>query len=235
MARNPNVLNETYDNVITGKTTIWNSQTQQLTLRNDVQPINDDFTGRIIDNVLFNRNAVTGDQLADIFRVGDFVKYPNQPDEENAYLEVGKVMYTSGLDFVAEDTSKNGSAIAKYVTKEVTITNPATAIDVHLLANVKDIGDLKVFFKYKKASSQENFEDIDWIYFNTSGEPDAFEIATSENTISGIVEKQSSYQDLKYSVSDLPEYSSFAIKIVMSGSDPAFVPKVQDIRAVAAF
>ena len=71
--------------------------------------------------------------------------------------------------------------------------------------------------------------------FNTSGEPDAFEIATSENTISGIVEKQSSYQDLKYSVSDLPEYSSFAIKIVMSGSDPAFVPKVQDIRAVAAF
>ena len=89
--------------------------------------------------------------------------------------------------------------------------------------------------RYKKASSQENFEDIDWIYFNTSGEPDAFEIATSENTISGIVEKQSSYQDLKYSVSDLPEYSSFAIKIVMSGSDPAFVPKVQDIRAVAAF
>ena len=62
-----------------------------------------------------------------------------------------------------------------------------------------------------------------------------FDIATSENTISGIVEKQSSYQDLKYSVSDLPEYSSFAIKIVMSGSDPAFVPKVQDIRAVAAF
>ena len=235
VARNPNILNETYDNVITGKATIWNSQTQQLTLRNDVQPINDDFTGRIIDNVLFNRNAVTGDQLADIFRVGDFVKYPNQSDEENAYLEVGKVTYTNGLDFVAEDTSKNGSAIAKYVTKEVTISNPATAIDVHLLANVRDINDLQVFYKFKKASSQENFEDIDWIFFNTSGEPDVFEIATSENTISGIVEKQSSYQDLKYSASDLPEYSSFAIKIVMKGVDPSYVPKVQDIRAVAAF
>ena len=92
-----------------------------------------------------------------------------------------------------------------------------------------------MFYKYKKASSQENFEDIDWIYFNTSGEPDVFDIATSENTISGIVEKQSSYQDLKYSVSKLPEYSSFAIKIVMSGVDPSYVPKIQDIRAVAAF
>ena len=235
VARNPNVLNDTYDNVITGKATIWNTQTQQLTLRVDTNPINDDFTSRIIDNVLYNRNAVTGDQIADIFRVGDFIKYPNQPDEENAYLEVGKITYTNGLDFVAEDTSKNGSSIAKYVTKEVTISNPATAIDVHLLANVRDIENLKVFYKFKKASSQENFDDIDWIFFNENGEPDVFEIASSENTISGIVEKQSSYQDLKYSVSDLPEYSSFAIKIVMTGTDPSYVPKVQDIRAVAAF
>ena len=65
--------------------------------------------------------------------------------------------------------------------------------------------------------------------------PDTYEIATSENTISGIVEKQSAYQDLKYTVSNLPEYSSFAIKIVMRGVDPAYVPKIQDIRAVAAF
>ena len=235
VARNPNVMLETYDNIITGKATIWNSQTQKLTLRVDVNPINDNFTDRIIDNVLYNRNAVTTDQIADIFRVGDFVKYPNQPDEEKAYLEVGNVTYTNGLDFVAEDTSKNGSAVAKYVTKEVSITNPATAIDVHLLANVKDISNLEVFYKFKKASSQENFDDIDWIYFNEKGEPDVYEIATSENTISGIVEKQSAYQDLKYSVSNLPEYSSFAIKIVMKGVDPAYVPKVQDIRAVAAF
>ena len=235
VARNPNVMLETYDNIITGKATIWNSQTQKLTLRVDVNPINDNFTDRIIDNVLYNRNAVTTDQLADIFRVGDFVKYPNQPDVEKSYLEVGKVTYTNGLDFVAEDTSKNGSASAKYITKEVAITNPATAIDVHLLANVKDISNLEVFYKFKKASSQENFEDIDWIYFNEKGEPDVYEIATSENTISGIVEKQSAYQDLKYSVANLPEYSSFAIKIVMKGVDPAYVPKVQDIRAVAAF
>ena len=92
-----------------------------------------------------------------------------------------------------------------------------------------------MFFKYKKASSQENFEDIDWEYFNGDGSPDTFEIATSENSISSIVEKQSSYQDLKYSVADLPEFSSFAVKVIMRGVDPSFVPKIQDIRAVASF
>jgi hypothetical protein len=235
VARNPSIILETYDNIITGKTTIWNSQTQELTLKVDVQPINDDFNGRIIDNVLYNRNSVTTDQIADIFRVGDFIKYPNQSDEEASYLEVGSVTYESGVDFVSEDTSKNSSSIAKYVTKEVSIQSPASAIDVHLLANVKDIGNIQVLYRFKKASSQENFEDIDWEYFNGDGSPDVFEIATSENSISSIVEKQSSYQDLKYSIADLPEFSSFAVKVIMRGVDPSFVPKIQDIRAVASF
>ena len=86
---------------------------------------------------------------------------------------------------------------------------------------------------YKR--QQENFEDIDWVFFNGTGQPDTLELATSENSISSVVEKQSSYQDLKYSVSDLEEFSSFAIKIVMKGVDPSYVPKIQDIRAVASF
>ena len=235
VARNPSIILETYDNIITGKTTIWNSQTQELTLKVDVQPINDDFDSRIIDNVLYNRNSVTTDQISDIFRVGDFVKYPSQPDEEASYLEVGSVSYESGVEFVSEDTSKNSSSIAKYVTKEVSIQSPASAIDVHLLANVKDISNIQVLYRFKKASSQDNFEDIDWEFFNGDGSPDTFEIATSENSISSIVEKQSSYQDLKYSIADLPEFSSFAVKVIMRGVDPSFVPKIQDIRAVASF
>ena len=189
----------------------------------------------MIDSTVYNRNADISLQLADIFRVGDFIKYPNQPETENSYLEVGKVTYQNGIDFVAENTSKNSSSVAKYVTKEIVINNPATSINVHLMANVKEIENIEVLFKFKKASSQENFEDIDWVYFNDNGQPDTLEIATSENSISSVVEKQSSYQDLKYSVSNLEEFSSFAVKIVMLGVDPAFVPKIQDIRAVASF
>ena len=235
VARNPNVLTQTYDNKITGRVVVWNSLTQELTLRNDIQPINDNYTDRLIDSTVYNRNADISLQLADIFRVGDFVKYPNQLETENAYLEVGKVSYANGIDFVEENTSKNSSSAAKYVTKEIVINNPATSVNVHLMANVKDIANIEVLYKFKKASSQENFEDIDWVYFNDNGQPDVLEIATSENSISSVVEKQSSYQDLKYSVSNLEEFSSFAIKIVMRGVDPAFVPKIQDIRAVASF
>ena len=235
IARNPSVILETYDNIITGKTTLWNNKTQELFIRVDAQPINNDFTGRIIDNVLFNRNADTEDQINDIFRVGDFIKYPNQPNDEAYFLEIGKVRYDSGIDYVSDNTSKNSSSVSKYVTKEVSINSPATSIDVRLTANVKDVQNIQVLYRFKKASSQDNFEDIDWVYFNEDGQPDTLEIASSENSISATTEKQSSYQEFKYSVSSLPEFSSFAIKIVMKSVDPAYVPKIQDIRAVASF
>lgn len=235
IARNPSAILETYDNIITGRTVLWNNKTQELVVRVDINPINDDYNGRIIDSPLYNRNADPTDQISDIFRIGDFIKYPNQPNDEARFLEIGKITYTNGIDFVSEDTSKNSSSVAKYVTKEVSINNPATSIDVRLTANIKDVSNIQVLYRYKKASSQENFEDIDWIYFNQNGEPDTLEIASSENTISAITEKQSSYQEFKYSASNLPEFSSFAVKIVMKSVDPAYVPKIQDIRAVASF
>ena len=235
IARNPSNTAETYDNKITGKAVIWNSKTQELRVRTDVQPLADDYTGRIIDNSLFTRNSVVTEQLADIFRVGDIISYPNQPAEEVGYLEVGNLTYSDGIDFVAEDTSKNSSSVAKYVTKEIGISNPGTSIDVRLTLNVKETENVKVLYRIKKASSQENFDDIDWVYFNTDGSPDVQELATSENSISGTVEKQSSYQEFKYSVADLPEFASFGVKVIMQSVDPSFAPKIQDIRAVASF
>jgi len=234
-ARNPITPTVTYDNIISGRSIIWNRNSRELTLRNDFRPINDDYTGRIIDNDLFTRASSSNNQSSDIFRVGDIIEYPAQPDDESLFMEVSKVRYENGVDYVEEDTSNNSSTISKYVTKEVYIASPATSIDVHLLANLKEIENIKVLYKFKKSSSQENFDDIEWIYFNDDGYPDTNELANSNNTISSVVEKQSSYQDLKYSVSDLPEFSSFAIKVVMLGSDPVYVPKVQDIRAVAGF
>ncbi len=235
VARNPSVILQSYDNIITGKTVLWNDKTQELTLRIDTQPIANDFTGRIKDSVLYNRNSIVADQIDDIFRVGDIVKYPTQTDDEASFLEVAKISYTSGTYFVSEITSKNSSSVSKYISKEVSINNPATAMTVHLTVNVKNINDLEVLYKYKKASSQENFEDIDWVYFNGNGQPDSLEIASPENSISSAVEKQSSYQDITYSASDLPEFGAFSIKVVMKGTDPSYVPKIQDIRAVAAF
>ena len=171
----------------------------------------------------------------DVFRVNDIISYTNQPADEYGWLEISKISYTDGVEFTSDNQSKNSSSLAKYVTKEVSIDNPGTSIDVKLTANTTEIKNIEILYRIKKSSSQENFDDIEWISFNGNGLPDVDVIATAENSISGITEKQSSYQELSYSVEDLPEFSSFAIKVVMKSSNPAFVPKIQDLRAVASY
>ena len=59
--------------------------------------------------------------------------------------------------------------------------------------------------------------------------------ATAENEISGLFEKQESYQEIPFSISNLPEFTSFAVKVVMNSDNPSYVPKLQDVRAVASF
>ena len=234
-ARNPSVLAQTYDNKINGKIVLWNQKNGVLTVVNDKQPILDDYTSAIVEGAEFTRNASVDSQDSDIFRVGDILSYPDQPTDEYEFIEVSKVSYETGVDFISDTQSKNSSSVAKYVTKEVSIDNPATAINVKTTVNTSDIENIRILYRIKKSSSQENFEDIEWVYFNETGSPDHDVIASSENSISAITEKQSSYQELSYSVEDLPEFSSFAIKIVMKSSNPAFIPKVQDLRVVASY
>ena len=39
--------------------------------------------------------------------------------------------------------------------------------------------------------------------------------------------------DYNFSESDIPEFSAFKIKIVMKGTNPAYPPRLQDMRAIA--
>ena len=233
--RSPDGFANTYDNTIDASIVLWDSKAGQLIVTNDKQPINDDYTSKSSTAGSFARNSVVGSQANDIFRVDDFLSYTGQATGEEGFIQVSKVSYTDGVDFISDIKSKNSSSLAKYVTKEVAIENPATGINVKITANTSDINNIGLLYRIKKSSSQENFEDIEWVYFNNTGVPDKDTIATSENSISGITEKQSSYQELSYSVEDLPEFSSFAVKVIMKSRNPAYVPKIQDLRAVASY
>jgi hypothetical protein len=225
---------ELYSNIISGTIIDWDNNAQELVVFNDKNPINDDYTSSVTGASVFSRVAPDS-QASDIFRVGDFVSYVGQPASTEDWWEISSVSYQSGISFVPENRAGNTSNIAKYVTKEVSLENPATTIDVKITANMRDIDNIKVLYKIKEASSEVNFEDIEWRYFNEDGSPDVNIDASAENEISGLFEKQESYQEISYSVADLAEFTSFAVKLVLNSDNPAYVPKIQDMRAVAAF
>ena len=222
---------------IEGKVTFFDVKNQEFTVKNDKKP----FGNTTFDQTLSEASIVepsvarSGEGVEDIFRVGDIIAYTGQEEDESAYWQIKEIEYTDGIDYSPENRFSNSSAVAKYVTKEISIGNPGTSINVKLTANIKDVSDIQVLYRYKESSSQESFDVIEYQFFNGTGLPDFDIVASAENTISSITEKQTSYQELEYSVSDLPEFASFGIKIVMKSDNPAYVPKIQDMRAVASY
>ena len=61
---------------------------------------------------------------------------------------------------------------------------------------------------------------------------DKFSDIKSENNYD-TVEENSENSEQKFTKEGLDEFSSFAIKIVMTGSNPAFAPRITDMRALA--
>ena len=109
-----------------------------------------------------------------------------------------------------------------------------TGINVNLTVNASDVNNIQVPQDQPEAS-QQKFDDISWTYFNGDGSSDNDVIATAQNSISGQYESQDAYQELSFTANDIPDFASFAIKIVMKSDNPSYVPKIQDMRTVASF
>lgn len=224
----PQNVNINYSNIINGNIIQWDAKEKELIVENSYYPISGNYTSPVTEGSSFTRSA--SNQQQDIFRVGDVIK-----SIEGRYVEISQMGFTNGVDYIDELNSNNSSSIAKYVTKEVSINNPGTGIVVKLLCAAKDVNNLQLLYKTKETSAQNNFENITWNYFNQSGNPDNEISQLSSNSISGLFESQESYKEYTFSVQNLNEFDSFAIKIILKSDDPCYVPKVQDIRIVASY
>lgn len=136
--------------------------------------------------------------------------------------------------FVDETESTGGSASAKYITKEILLDNPATALDVRISANNYPTSNIKLLYKIRHVDDSRPFDEIPYVYFNTTGlADDAITYSESRSQTPYSPEYNTSYNEQKFTADGLGEFTSFSIKMVMTGSNPAYPPRVTDLRAIA--
>ena len=129
-----------------------------------------------------------------------------------------------------EPEGDNNAAI--YITKKIALENPATALKVFFAGNIQGTSEVEVLFKVLRSDSADDFDDIGYEFFNTTGIPDNT-VATSLAT--------TDFQQYVYSAGvkddgigdSLPEFIQFAVKIVMKGTNAAQPPRIKDLRAIA--
>jgi hypothetical protein len=128
-------------------------------------------------------------------------------------------------DFVADTAATGGSSSASYITRTATITNPATAFDVRIDANIRGSSEIEVYYRTTgPEDDSRTLETVSWTPFNTAGEEDSLVTPAEDDT---------TFQEYQYTASDLPEFNAFQLKIVMKGTNSAYPPVIRDLRSIA--
>ena len=76
-------------------------------------------------------------------------------------------------------------------------------------------------FKIIKNDEDTPLDDIGFTYFNTEGLPDVTIEADGRN-----------FKEYEFTADDLPEFSSFVVKIVGQGTNTSVVPLVSALRCI---
>jgi hypothetical protein len=127
-------------------------------------------------------------------------------------------------DFVEETTSTGGSAAAKYMTRPVILTNDATALDIRISASVQSTSQIRMYFRATSAEDARKLSDVVWTAFNSDGTSDSI-VPPSKNSVE--------FKEHKFSVTGLPEFTAFELKVVLTGTNSSYPPLLKDMRGIA--
>jgi len=137
--------------------------------------------------------------------------------------------------FVDEELSNNGQATAKYITRRVTLSEnlDGNYLRVFLTAYKPDVTDIRVYYRVLSAEDNTDFDQRPYVLMEQ--ETDAATFSTGQNDYKEFAfvppTNEITYTD--DNGVDFDTYKTFSIKVVMTSSNKAVVPRVKDLRAIS--
>jgi len=131
--------------------------------------------------------------------------------------------------------------MAVYVSNTVNLAQAATSLKVILAAYRHESSDFRVLYSLIRADSSEVTQEFELFpgYDNVtigadgtitpvdasknSGRPDTFVPASLENQ----------YLEYEFTADNLDLFTGYTIKIVLSGTNQAYAPRIKDLRTIA--
>ena len=142
----------------------------------------------------------------------------------------------SRVDSINEDPSA-----FQYISKEITLENPASSIKIILDAHINLYSDIRALYSI---SENQNFDPIftpfpGYTNLNTkdeiinfedsSGLPDKF---VSQSNSIGFTSPEIEYREYMFTSDQLPSFRSYRIKIVLTSTNQVYVPRVKNLRVI---
>jgi hypothetical protein len=127
---------------------------------------------------------------------------------------------------------------AAYLSKIVRLEKSADNIKVLFDAFKHSTSDIRVLYRlFRSDSTAEPLWELFPGYSNLDANGQVINSSNNNGLPDKIVLSASSEDDFKsyeFTASSLPQFNGFQIKILMTGTNSAFVPKIRDLRAIAS-
>ena len=132
-----------------------------------------------------------------------------------------------------------------YVSKPVSLENSASAIRVLLTASLNDSNDIRAFYAIQNDIEETviftpfpGFANLDsGRTFGRVIDPSANngtpDVQLKKNTDYEFIPGPRSFREIEWTIDELPAFKIFRIKLIMTSTNQAIVPVVQDLRAIA--
>lgn len=153
---------------------------------------------------------------------------------ENLGANIVKISSINYPYFIPE-TQKNGSAFAKWISREFRLENPCDGLEIKLTGIMYENTSIKLYYRTRDEGFDGNLVDISWIPFNGTGlcnDNDQVSIRSSDiidpRQFSG-----NDFTEFTWSAQNMTQFIGFSIKIVMTASNPCKLPIIDDFRAIA--
>jgi len=149
----------------------------------------------------------------------------------------------SKIDDYASDRRVNSidqdPSAAIYLSKIVNLEKAADGLKVMFDAYRHSTNDIRVLYRIFRIDAPPQYQlfelfpgfdnlDVDGRVIDPSknnGRPDRRILSSST---------ESDYKEYEFNATNLPQFNGFQIKIIMSGTNFAYVPKIRDLRAIAS-
>lgn len=118
--------------------------------------------------------------------------------------------------FVNETDKTAGSAKAKYVSKPNVLSSKASSLQIMFAANIVTGNQVDVYYKTSSTDSIENESWVPMLYVNQT-----FCSSTNE------------FKDYALEVKGIPDFTTYAVKLVMRGNNSCACPRISSLRTIA--
>jgi len=93
-----------------------------------------------------------------------------------------------------------------------------------LTANIRSTSEVEMYYRVSGPDEERQLDDISWTPFNTDGSSDTSITPAEDDT---------TFREYKYSATDIHDFTSFQLKIVMKGTNSSYPPVLRDMRGIA--